>query len=220
MGWRRVTFLLYILICVTLAVILAGWTLRLFNIESDRALVPLFIILVSLYGGLPVGLAYDRFKGALIDEKMRTLLARAKKFIDQGSLTKAETLLGKLRSLAAELNHLDAGEIKQLESKVDSLKQSQNTLPEHSRKWLSCEKCSGHKTTFLEGKPSKLFLTLVLLFGLVLAVQYIEDSLVRSITLLVGLGIAFLPALTLIRVRCLNCEPKWKTKMWGKATNT
>jgi hypothetical protein len=127
MGWKGLTFLIYTIVCVALSVALAVWTFRLLVIDPDTALaVPLFILLTGIYGGLLIGVAYERFKVALVQEKMEILLQRAATSIEGANVRKADRILAKLRLLGTECEPVYADEIEALESRLTSLKKSKS----------------------------------------------------------------------------------------------
>jgi hypothetical protein len=79
----------------------------------------------------------------------------------------------------------------------------------------SCDHCGGAKRLFLERGPVQLALS-VSLFTLILLFQgAVPAGWLRLAFVYVMGAVALLPALSLIRIRCLKCEPEWKDKLWG-----
>jgi len=124
MGWKNLIFLVYVIVCVALSIFLALETVKFLGIELEGLRVVLFMVLSSVYVGLSVGLSYYLCQRALIDEKLRLLLGKAGKFINRGNIAKAEHTLGRLKSLSGEREQQYVEDIKQLESKIASIRKS------------------------------------------------------------------------------------------------
>jgi hypothetical protein len=78
-----------------------------------------------------------------------------------------------------------------------------------------CEKCGSRKSLFIERALSRLFITLGLLTVFLFAALYMEECLLKPILGPIGFAAALSPAISLLRIRCLACEPEWKARMWG-----
>lgn len=79
-----------------------------------------------------------------------------------------------------------------------------------------CDECSGRKSLFFERAPGRvLFGVLLIIVYFVLVVPRIPDSLGGLILMYLLGGLALLPIVGTLRIRCLECEPEWKSRMWG-----
>jgi hypothetical protein len=78
-----------------------------------------------------------------------------------------------------------------------------------------CTRCGGTKKLFFEKKPRWLFISAVFLVIVYAASLVIQDAVIKAILIYLSLPLAAVPAIALIRIRCLRCEPDWKNRMWG-----
>lgn len=69
---------------------------------------------------------------------------------------------------------------------------------------------------FVRGSIGWLLLGIV---GVVIVVAAkffaINGSLLQTIGIIAGIMLAVSPYIVLFRIRCLECEPEWKEKIWG-----
>lgn len=80
---------------------------------------------------------------------------------------------------------------------------------------FQCTRCGGTKKLFLEKRPRWLFVSVVLLVLVYAASFAVQDTVIKTILIYLGLPLAAVPAIALVRIRCLRCEPDWKNRMWG-----
>ena len=84
-------------------------------------------------------------------------------------------------------------------------------------KEYKCEKCGRSKRIFFLKDPIRIGITIV---GLILcyAVGYsLTDPGLRLVAMYIGTPIASAPLLSILRIRCLHCEPEWKDKIWDSS---
>jgi hypothetical protein len=83
------------------------------------------------------------------------------------------------------------------------------------REFLPCEKC-GRKTKriFLVRRPLNLGIAAV---GVVLFLGSKALGTSEPVAL-IGLLVFAIAFGSLLRIRCLDCEPQWKEQIWGKPT--
>ena len=77
---------------------------------------------------------------------------------------------------------------------------------------FECERCGGHrKILIVKGMVSIVWgISCILIAFYSLGFVSIPLWLICVIVLL-----ALVSGTMVVRVRCLNCEPEWKSKMWG-----
>ena len=81
---------------------------------------------------------------------------------------------------------------------------------------MLCPSCGGKKQLFLERSWPRLAFSVLALA----AIFYFHSSMPSSGTSLafiyIGGAIGAAPAVTLIRIKCLKCEPEWQERgIWG-----
>jgi len=80
---------------------------------------------------------------------------------------------------------------------------------------LICEKCGGRKQIFFVRAPGLILGTVLLLVALFVGVRpQITNQTTLALVTYVGLALALVPALSTLRIRCLNCEPQFKDRTW------
>ena len=81
---------------------------------------------------------------------------------------------------------------------------------------FACEKCAGTKNLFIEKRPRAVGWA-VFLAALTLSAFVVlpAEAPWRNVVVYLGLVVAFIPLMTLVRIRCFDCEPEWKDKTWG-----
>jgi hypothetical protein len=86
------------------------------------------------------------------------------------------------------------------------------------REFLPCERC-GKKTKrmfFVRGSTAWLLLGIAGVVVVVAAKVFaVNGSLLQTIGIIAGTILAVSPYIALFRIRCLECEPEWKEKIWG-----
>jgi hypothetical protein len=79
-----------------------------------------------------------------------------------------------------------------------------------------CLSCGGRKQLFIERKPIKVMASIILLGVCFLAMGLLPETGIGIVMLPLGLALALAPAITLIKIRCLECEPEWRQRgIWG-----
>jgi hypothetical protein len=86
------------------------------------------------------------------------------------------------------------------------------------REYLPCARC-GKKTKrmfFVRGSAAWLFLGIAGVVIVVAAKLFaVNGSLSQTIGIIAGILLAVSSYTALFRIRCLECEPEWKEKIWG-----
>jgi hypothetical protein len=77
-----------------------------------------------------------------------------------------------------------------------------------------CDRCGGAKRLFFVRGPVQLAISAALVALAIIVRNTLPDGLLQSLLVSGGIGLAILTAASLLRIRCLNCEPEWKEKMW------
>jgi hypothetical protein len=77
-----------------------------------------------------------------------------------------------------------------------------------------CEKCGEIKRLFFVKSPIRLAITILGLLAVFIVGYMIEDHGLRLVVMYIGATVFSIPFLSLIRIRCLQCEPAWKEKAW------
>ena len=80
--------------------------------------------------------------------------------------------------------------------------------------WI-CEACGEKKKLFFLRSPIRVIVSAGGLGIVFLVSRYIDDQILRLAVLYIGGVIALIPAGSMLRVRCLICEPGWVGKAWG-----
>lgn len=79
-----------------------------------------------------------------------------------------------------------------------------------------CEKCSGTKKLFIEKRPRAVFVSAFLVVLMLAVLIFVpEEGPWRRVVVYLGVVFAVVPLMSLVRIRCLHCEPEWKDKAWG-----
>ena len=76
-----------------------------------------------------------------------------------------------------------------------------------------CERCGGTKRLFFVRAPARLVMSALLVSAVVAAAHYLPNDISRLLVVYLGIPIAVAPALSLLRIRCLACEPEWKDEI-------
>jgi DNA-directed RNA polymerase subunit RPC12/RpoP len=80
-----------------------------------------------------------------------------------------------------------------------------------------CKRCGQFKTLFFVRGPIRAAVTFVGLVALyIVGFVAIADVGLRVAVMFAGAVLIALPLVTLLRYRCLSCEPEWNRKLWGK----
>ncbi len=87
------------------------------------------------------------------------------------------------------------------------------SLNEHE---MTCPTCGGKKQLFAERSWPRLSFSVLTLAALFYLRDYAPNPTWALAIIYIGGTIAVMPAATLIRIRCLQCEPEWKERgIWG-----
>ena len=79
-----------------------------------------------------------------------------------------------------------------------------------------CERCGNLRWLLLERRPGLIATAMVVLAaGLVL--NFMLVGLARAVALLVVAVLVSMTLGTLLRIRCVRCEPGWRAKAWKLA---
>lgn len=80
---------------------------------------------------------------------------------------------------------------------------------------FTCEKCGGRKRLFFVRAPRLILGTIILLVALFFGIRpQITNPATLALVTYVGLALAMVPALSTLRIRCLDCEPQFKDQTW------
>ena len=77
-----------------------------------------------------------------------------------------------------------------------------------------CDRCGGTKRLFFVRGPAQITLSVTLVAVVILLRYILPDGWPKFVALSIGIVAALLPAISLLRIRCLVCEPEWQNKMW------
>lgn len=78
-----------------------------------------------------------------------------------------------------------------------------------------CPGCAGPKRVFVLRGPWRVAFSAALLAGLAVVAWARWPAQWLPLAVVLAAGLAFSPALTLLRVRCLRCEPQWIERIWA-----
>jgi hypothetical protein len=73
---------------------------------------------------------------------------------------------------------------------------------------FACEKCKGLKNVFIARNPARILRSLIFVAGVLTVAQYIEEAFLKWLVIYVGLALVANYAVSLVQVRCPNCEPR------------
>lgn len=76
-----------------------------------------------------------------------------------------------------------------------------------------CPRCGGPKRVVVLRGPWRVAFSAALLVGLAVAAWARWPAQWLPLAVVLAAGLAFSPALTLLRVRCLRCEPRWTERI-------
>jgi len=76
-----------------------------------------------------------------------------------------------------------------------------------TRRYL-CERCGGAKRLFFVRGPWRIVVSVALLVVVGALWLYLPDETSRYLLIYFGIGISLVPAISLLRIRCLVCEPE------------
>ncbi len=77
-----------------------------------------------------------------------------------------------------------------------------------------CDRCGGRKHLFLEKRPAILAIAAVLGIAVLALNVFIAGGFTR-LGLALAVVVMGIIGISLVRIRCLRCEPSWKKKAWG-----
>ena len=79
----------------------------------------------------------------------------------------------------------------------------------------TCEKCGGRKRLMFLRAPWLIVSSIIPILLLFIAVRpLITSPVMQSLVTYIWLALALVPAVSTLRVRCLDCEPQFKEKTW------
>ena len=79
-----------------------------------------------------------------------------------------------------------------------------------------CDVCSGRKTSFVLRGPVRMTAVYIILIEIVIAWFVMDDRELWPFVAFAGGVVAGLLLLSLLRRRCLACEPEWEPKIWHR----
>lgn len=77
-----------------------------------------------------------------------------------------------------------------------------------------CDRCGGMKRLFFVRGSARIAISVAFAAFVIILANAVPDGLLKSAGIYIGVVAALLPVVSLLRIRCLICEPEWKEKMW------
>ncbi len=95
------------------------------------------------------------------------------------------------------------------------LKRAHDESDGKARTDWTCERCGGRKRLMFLRAPWLIVFSVVLILLLIIAVRtLIMSPAMQLLVTYFGGALALAPALSTLRIRCVDCEPQFKEKTW------